>query len=172
MPTKLTSPKVSNRMKQFVDNALPALPFWDVCCDHGYIGIAALKSLKFEEVHFVDQVPHIMERLDKLIHQSPHLNPAYNFFLHISSGENLDMDIYGTILIAGVGGTTIIKILDSLFERQYLKANRLLLSPHLDEHILIPYLESNPISKLYTLTEKILMSERRRIRPLYIYDKI
>lgn len=169
---KLPRPKLTVRMKIFVDNALSDQPFWDVCCDHGYIGIGALQSLKFSEVHFVDQIPHIMDRLDKLIHQSPSLNPDYKFFLHTQSAENLEVPVFGNLLIAGVGGTTIKIILESLVNRNLLKADRLLLSPHLDEHILLPFLEVGKISKEYSLTEKRLIKEGRRERPLYRFDKI
>jgi len=169
---KLAKPKLSNRMKIFIEKALPSYPFWDVCCDHGYIGIGALESLKFSEVHFVDQVPHIMDRLKKLIYQSPALNPDYTFFFHTKSGEEISQDVTGTLLIAGVGGTTIKKILDSLCNQDLLKADRLLLSPHLDENIMLSFLAIEKIALNYTSFEKISIQEGRRIRPLYIVDKI
>ncbi len=167
---KLPKPKVSNRMKIFVDRGLDHMPYWDFCCDHGYIGIYALKSERFSEVHFVDQVPHIMERLKALFRQSK--NPKYDFkyFFHTSSGEDLQYVVNGNCLIAGVGGTTIKIILESLLKSDRLEAKRLLLSPHLDEHILIPFMES--LSELYLFNEKIEIQEGRRVRPLYIYDRI
>jgi hypothetical protein len=64
-----------------------------------------------------------------------------------------------------------LKILDALLKQALLKADRLLLSPHLDEHILLPYLERE-LSTKYILTEKILIPEGPRIRPLYLFEKI
>ncbi len=169
---KLPKPKLSSRMKIFIEKAVPNYPFWDFCCDHGYIGIGALQSLKFSEVHFVDQVPHIMVRLEKLIYQSPALNPDYNFSLHTKAGEDICQEVTGSLLIAGVGGTTIKNILESLCNRDLLRADRLLLSPHLDEHIMNAFLASEKMARKYEVLEKISIQEGRRIRPLYIVDKI
>lgn len=166
---KLPKPKVSERMKIFVDWGIDQLPFWDFCCDHGYIGIHALKSERFSEVHFVDQVPHIIERLQTLFAQSDKVKPEYKFFFHIASGEDLKTKVEGNCLIAGVGGTTIKVILETLSQKDFLHAKRLLLSPHLDEHILNPFMES--LSDQYKLVEKIEIPEGKRVRPLYIYDR-
>ena len=169
--TRLPKPKISPRMKIFVDNSLDGIPFWDFCCDHGYIGIHALKSERFNEVHFVDQVPHIIHRLQALFLQSPHVKEQYKYFFHIAAGEDLSQEVHGNCLIAGVGGTTIKIILENLMAKNILHAKRLLLSPHLDEHILIPFMQNN-LGEKYLLKEKILIQEGRRNRPLYIFDQV
>lgn len=167
---KLPNPKLTTRMKHFIDNALKNQPLWDVCCDHGYVGIKALETSEFPEVHFVDQVPHIMERLETLIKQYWRIKPEHNYFLHLHSGESLEMDVNGTMLVAGVGGLTIKTIVSSLIEKKRLHANRLLLSPHTDEKVLIQYLEDAEFQKIYSITEVILMPEGKRFRALYILD--
>ncbi len=166
---KLPSPKVSLRMKTFVEEAIDGLAFWDFCCDHGYIGIHALKTERFTEVHFVDQVPHIIDRLRALFAQSNKVKPEYRYFFHSLGGEDLEMEVDGNCLIAGVGGTTIKIILENLHSKNLLKAKRLLLSPHLDEHILLPFLEEK-LSEHYALVKKIMIPEGKRIRPLYVLD--
>jgi tRNA (adenine22-N1)-methyltransferase len=166
---KLPKPKVSERMKIFVDHGIDQLPYWDFCCDHGYIGIHALKSERFSEVHFVDQIPHIIERLQALFAQSDKVKPEYKYFFHIAAGEDLITKVEGNCLIAGVGGTTIKVILETLSQKDLLHAKRLLLSPHLDEHILNPFMES--LNDRYKLVEKIEIPEGKRVRPLYIYDR-
>ncbi len=169
---KLPNPKLSKRMQCFIENALKDRPFWDVCCDHGYVGLKALESCEFSEVHFVDQVPHIMHRLESLINQSWRIKANSKYFLYLMPGEDLEMEILGTILIAGVGGLTIKTIISSLITANKLKAHRLLLSPHTDEVVLVKYVEDNSFNKLYSLTNKILMPEGSRFRPLYIFDLI
>lgn len=168
---KLPAPKVSKRMKIFVAKALDSEAFWDFCCDHGYIGIHALKVERFKEVHFVDQVPHIIHRLQKLFTQSHKVKEEYRYFFHITEGENLGVVVDGNCLIAGVGGTTIKVILENLKSNDLLQAKRLLLSPHLDEHILIPFMQEK-LGTSYQFKEKILIPEGSRNRPLYIYDLI
>lgn len=167
---KLPNPKLSNRMKCFIEHALKGQPFWDVCCDHGYVGIKALESSEFLEVHFVDQVPHIMQRLETLIKQSWRIKPEYKYFLYLLPGEEIEGEVCGTLLIAGVGGLTIMTIVSTLIANQKLKAQRLLLSPHTDEKVLIQYMDDENFKNLYSFTDKILIPEGKRFRPLYIFD--
>jgi len=167
---KLPNPKLTKRMKCFIDNAIKDEALWDICCDHGYVGIKALETSQFTEVHFVDQVPHIMERLETLIKQYWRIRPEHKYTLHLMSGEELDLDVDGTMLVAGVGGLTIKTIVSSLIEKNKLHAKRLLLSPHTDEKVLIQYLDDADFKKNYKFTEKIIMPEGKRFRPLYILD--
>lgn len=167
---KLPNPKLSKRMKYFIEYALKDKPFWDVCCDHGYVGIKVLESSEFPEVHFVDQVPHIMQRLEALIKQSWRISPHHKYFLYLMPGEKIESEVHGTLLIAGVGGLTIKTIISHLIGNQKLQARRLLLSPHTDEKVLIHYIEDESFTNLYSFTKKILMPEGIRFRPLYIFD--
>ena len=167
---KLPNPKLTKRMKCFIDHALIDKPLWDICCDHGYVGIKALETSQFSEVHFVDQVPHIMERLETLIKQYWRIKPQHKYFLHTISGENLEEEVGGTLLIAGVGGLTIAVTIKALLKKNKLSAQRLLLSPHTDEKVLIEYLGDADFQKIYSVTDKVLIPEGKRFRPLYIVD--
>lgn len=167
---RLTNPKLSKRMKCFIDNALKNDVLWDICCDHGYVGIKALETSQFSEVHFVDQIPHVIDRLETLIKQYWRIKPEHRYSLHVMAGEDLDIDLRGTILIAGVGGLTIKKIVSTLIEKKRLHAKRLLLSPHTDEKTLIQYMDEIDFQNMYSITEKIMMPEGKRFRPLYILD--
>ena len=167
---RLPRPKLSSRMLTFIEHAVIGAPFWDVCCDHGYVGIKALETRLFPVVHFVDQVPHIMDRLKTLIEQSREGSLHSHYFLYSSSGEDLEENVEGTLLIAGVGGLTIKTILESLINKDKLKAQRLLLSPHTDERVLVDYMSNENFKTLYRPTEKILIPEGKRHRPLYLLD--
>jgi tRNA (adenine22-N1)-methyltransferase len=167
----LPNPKLTKRMKCFIDHAIKDEALWDICCDHGYVGIKALETSQFSEVHFVDQVPHIMNRLDTLIKQYWRIKPEHKYTLHLISGEDLEFDVEGTMLVAGVGGLTIKTIVSRLLEKNKLHAKRLLLSPHTDEKVLINYLDDVEFQHLYSVTDKILMPEGKRFRPLYVLDR-
>lgn len=169
---KLPKPKVSPRMQFFVDEADPGMPFWDFCCDHGYIGIAALLSNKFTAVHFVDQIPHIIDRLKKLFAQSPEKNLYPNYFFHDNGGENLDCEIEGNIIIAGVGGRTIISILQAIIKKNHLKAKKIILSPHLDIKMMEEFCLEQLENYHYQLLKKVEINENNRIRPVYIWTKL
>lgn len=158
-------------MQLFLENALIDAPFWDICCDHGHVGIGALEKKISSEVHFVDQLPHIFERLDQLIRQTLPDQNNYRYYLHPMKGEQIDFTVEGTCLIAGVGGLTIKKILEALFVADKLKAQRLLLSPHTDIQVMLEFIESADFANQYTLVEKFSLKERKKIRSLYILDK-
>lgn len=166
----LPNPKLSGRMLTFLEHALKDEVLWDICCDHGYVGIKALHSGQFSKVHFVDKIPHIMERLATLINQRSKKNTC-PYELHVMAGEDLNMEVSGSVLIAGVGGLTIKIIIDSLIAKNVLKAEKLLLSPHTDEKVLVEYLESEIIKNNFVLENKIMMPEGPRLRPLYILIK-
>ncbi|MBY0414584.1 MAG: class I SAM-dependent methyltransferase [Bdellovibrionales bacterium] len=157
-------------MLTFIEVAIPGIPYWDICCDHGYVGIKALRSELFPEVHFVDQVPHIMDRLQLLIDEAPRpfLRPYY---LHLKSGQDIECDLYGNVLVAGVGGLTIRLILEKLMQEKKLKSQRLLLSPHTDEKVLVNFVESKLFQEQYVFIKKIDIPEGKRTRPLYVFDQ-
>lgn len=165
----MSKPRLSFRMKIFIDKALPNEPFWDVCCDHGYVGIGALESRKFPYVYFVDQLPHIMKKLEIFIDKAPDTKKNPNYLLITAPGENIKIPIEGTLLIAGVGATTIINIL----KRAPINAKRILLSPHLEVKKLEEYIACDLCAKRsYQLTEIIQIPEGKRMRPLYILDLV
>lgn len=162
--------KVSLRMKTFIEHALPNAPFWDICCDHGHIGLEASLRGTFSEVHFVDQVPHIMKKLEELIASKP--KGQTPLFIHCLAAEKLDLKIEGTFLVAGVGGLTISTIIKPLLENNRLACERLLLSPQTDEKTLLLFIDSDIMKLSYSLTAKILIPEGKRVRSLYVFDQI
>lgn len=167
--------KLSLRMNLFLDSALPNVPFWDICCDHGYVGLGALviknQEKCFTSVYFVDQVSHIMESLQLKI---DHLynKPNIPYELYCLAAEELDVDLTGTVLIAGVGGFTIKKILSNLLSKNKLKAKRLLLSPHTDIKILEEFITYDEFQKKYFLKYKLSVVVGKKEKPFYIFDHI
>ncbi len=159
---------VSSRMKLFVDSALPNLAFWDMCCDHGYIGLYALQTNLFTEIHFVDQVPEIISKLKDRIDKSNQLKSHHKIYFYSQDASSISDVVDGNILIAGVGGSTMIKILSGLSNSYKLNANRILLSPHLEEDLIVSYMNSK---QQYFLQQKIEFKERHRVRSLYVFDK-
>ena len=96
--------KVSERLMAIYENLIQGESVWDFCCDHGYLGISAYRSGYFPEVHFVDQVPHIIQRLQQEFAQK-HFDEenSQQAFFWAQSGESLEVPLTGTAVIAGVG---------------------------------------------------------------------
>lgn len=121
--------RLSERLQVLLEGALPGQPLWDICCDHGLLGIRALQEKKVSQVHFVDQVPEIMRRLEARLRE---LGLDHGE-LHLADAGTLRVPVEGTVVMAGVGGQCILDILKGLIECGSLQASRLVLSPQKDE---------------------------------------
>lgn len=164
--------KLSLRLATALENALPWQPFWDICCDHGLLGIQALRSEKFPQVHFVDQVPQLIENLQvKIKAKEQSLDkaaplPAYFYSI---PAENLKEKLSGNICVLGIGAQKMEIFLKAWENSELLQAQRLILSPHKDEkwflEKVIPELEN------YQLQKQIDLCERGRKRSLFILDR-
>lgn len=161
-------------MQLIFDYLIHGEPVWDFCCDHGYMGLKAYHSGFFPEVHFVDQVPHIMARLEQSF-LAKHLKPEYlqRAFFWAESGENISAPLKGTAIIAGVGAHTTIQILRGLFGREGAQASRFILVPQKDEELLEQELAAwEHFKSLYKIADVTHVREGSRIRKLLIFDKI
>ena len=150
------------------------MPVWDFCCDHGYMGLMAYHSGAFPEIHFVDQVPHIIAKLEENFrtkHQREEKPHVVNFWAE--SGENIPQMLTGTAIIAGVGAHTVIKILRGIYANDRLNAQRLILVPQKKEELLECTLrEWNDFQLRYRFVSSTDVVEGHRSRKLLIYDKI
>lgn len=165
--------KLSRRMQLIYDHLLPGKPVWDFCCDHGYLGLNAYESGLFSEVHFVDQVPHIIEQLQQRF-QSEYFreDAGTKAYFHSRPGEDVPVELQGTVVIAGVGAHTIFQILQGLVQKGVLKADRLILGPQRDEEKLLVFLQEMPNFTYENGARFLSIEERGRDRKLLICDKI
>ena len=154
---------LSPRIQLIVDHVIPNEPFWDLCCDHGYIGIGALTYKDVSEVHFVDQVPHIIEKI-----QSYSKSTQTPLFYHTSPAENLTEQFSGTVVICGVGMNTIQDVLVANQKNKKSSIQRWIIGPHTHQDV------SEVLSSLltnYKLFQKTSVLERGRTRDFYIFDQ-
>lgn len=165
-------PKLSLRLQTIYDHLLPGKPVWDFCCDHGYLGLYAYRMGAFPEVHFVDQVPEIIERLEgrfKAKHLQPESFPSRAFF-HVSAAEHLSVPLTGTVVMAGVGSHTI---LDVLSTQDFRNVERLILGPQKDEELLLQSLETaRGIASSHKLQKNLEIMEKERRRTLLVLDNM
>jgi len=152
--------KLSARLELLLKQGLEGQDFWDVCCDHGYLGESALKSGRFRQVHFVDSVPHIIQSLKFRLEN----NEAR--FLALRA-EELAEPLTGTVVLAGVGGFTIIKILQRWEEKNLLRAQRLVLNPLTHVKELEQFLE---VWTSYREVERLFVREREKERQVLVLD--
>ncbi|AZZ35571.1 SAM-dependent methyltransferase [Bdellovibrio sp. qaytius] len=164
--------KLSERLTFVYENLIPDKDVWDICCDHGYLGIAAYKNANFTHIYFVDRVPEIIERLKIQFHKSVFkIDSAVKATFICTSAQEIKTNVTGTVCITGVGGSTVFKILDGLSKNNLLNADRLILGPHRDEMNLLEMIKDSERLNQYQLKSEIKVVERTTSRSLFILDK-
>jgi tRNA (adenine22-N1)-methyltransferase len=134
----------------------PYQEIWDLCCDHGFLGMALLDKQAANKLHFVDQLPVITEPLSKVLKQYP----SQCYQVHTCPAEQISINAAKKtlVIIAGVGGETVIDILEALASHNTLSNVELLLSPANSTYELRTYLRE----KQFGLIKEAAVFERRR----------
>jgi tRNA (adenine22-N1)-methyltransferase len=163
--------KLSPRLQLIYDQLIPGKPVWDICCDHGYLGLKAYQAGAFPQVYFVDQVDSIIEKL-KTSFREEFLQADFHqqaYFIS-SRAEELPREVTGTAVIAGVGAYTIFKILCTLESKSFLQAQKLILVPQRDEQKLQELLKERHCFgyKSWTLAGEV--QERGRSRRIFVLE--
>lgn len=117
--------RLGSRLHHLYQWALAAGPFadiWDLCCDHGRLGLHLYQSHLTEpacarcQVHLVDCVPHI---IDDLKNRYAHWEGEY---LAINCRDSGETDLPGggrqLVMVAGVSGGTIVNIIARLLRAE------------------------------------------------------
>lgn len=160
--------KFSPRLRALYDACEPGHPLADLCCDHGYLGIHAYASKLFPEILFVDQAEHGMQILKQKFAQYADVDSRATQvrFLTSDAGQ-IKVPLQGTVVIAGVGGVNMMKILSELEKRGMLQARSLILAPHRHRHLYeVEYLFNFRKVSVTEITEKSIQ------RPIFVFKKI
>lgn len=115
---------LSLRLQTLLDRCHSDLPLWDLCCDHGLLGLQALNSGRFTEVIFNDIVPHVLEPLRRQVGDDARVICA--------PAEDIPEQLTGNLVLAGIGGERILKILLAHFGRGTLRAKHIVTCPEKD----------------------------------------
>ena len=111
--------------------------FYDLCCDHGHLGLNVSNNLNPFKTTLNDRVKSVCEKLSRL---TAHMAKGDVVVLNQDASQiKLDMHTPRFIVIAGVGGPLAIKILEGL-KSQLRSEDVLLLSPHTKIHEFRQYL--------------------------------
>lgn len=89
---------------------------WDLCCDHGRLGMALLETHRAPWVHFNDSVPSILTELETQLQRFG----AEHYRLHPGPAEALILPKTGRhlLVLAGVGDELSVRILQSLRQQE------------------------------------------------------
>lgn len=111
--------KLSPRLQHIYNWAIAAGPYthvWDLCCDHGRLGLHLhqSQSLGAAQIHLIDCVPSVINDLKEKC------EPFTDSRLQITCADacQLQLPLGGQhlIILAGIGGETLVKILAGIVE--------------------------------------------------------
>jgi tRNA (adenine22-N1)-methyltransferase len=139
---------------------------WDCCCDHGLLGQSLLERAVSAKIHFVDIVPNIMKQLETKLQDAFPLNTlssadkAWQVYcidvcdlpLQHLSGKHL-------VIIAGVGGDLMIKIIKRICQQHPDTNIDFLLCPVYHQYLLREQL----IQLGFSLYKEALVAEKKHI---------
>jgi len=87
---------------------------WDIGCDHSLLALMNLREKKFSKVYCVDKSKSSLEKINQKIRV---IDPLRIEVIQ-SDGCLLNWkDVSGTVVIAGVGGNTVLKVVESCPEK-------------------------------------------------------
>ena len=106
--------KFSQRIKLLVGYIKQDSVLYDLCCDHGNFGILAHKQNKSREIHFVDSVPSIIQRLEVKV--EPHIADDVDVIFKAEDARKIVVKDNASIILAGVGDHLGAEILSELID--------------------------------------------------------
>ena len=138
--------KLSKRLSSILDAVEFRETFYDVCCDHGELGIAAAQSLLANQVIFIDQVPSIMESLDLKL-KATDIPSAVGVKTWCQDASQKEIFIKNSnFVVAGIGENTAISILEKI---NLCNDSEIILSIHSDNFLLREYLIERGLKTTY-----------------------
>lgn len=133
---------------------------WDCCCDHGLLGSALLSQLAAPNIHFVDIVPTLMNKLEtKLQRLYPH-SPS-NWQTHCLDVTALPIREHegkSLVIIAGVGGDLLTQFVNAIHKNHFRTNIDFLLCPVRHQFTLRQQL----IQLHFSLKDEVLVEENHR----------
>ena len=134
---------ISNRIREISSLARPKWPTYDLCCDHGMIGLWILESKNSSSLTLVDCVHQIVQRLDEKIAKFGALLPIETQTK--DAGKVTISEQQANVIIAGVGARKIIEILKSLYPDGF-RDHNLILNPAAPSKELETFLVENGLN--------------------------
>ncbi len=103
--------------------------FWDIGCDHGYLGINVGMHRSYKTVYLVDPSEEVQQKL-KL--SGADIPKVFNYKFIKEKGENLKVKNNSNVFVlCGFGGKQIMRAIESL-SKQLMSPALFILSPHRD----------------------------------------
>ncbi len=158
VPPAYLQSKVSERMRRIVDCIEDGRPTWDLCCDHGLVGLWAWHTRALPELHFVDRVPGIINDLERDV--GLHLDSRGLAFHSIDAVSLVLPERPCNVILCGIGFRAFERIMSALYANP--REDRLVASVHAEEGRLAPFLERTG----WQLVQQFEVHEDGRLRTI------
>lgn len=120
---------LSVRLKNIYDLILPNQPLWDIGCDHGYVGLHAYRNRLCTEVNLVDQSREVLHSTYLRIAEWFPERAGEELRVWCLDAERKALPISsGTVVMAGLGTGTIVRMIVNLFSENVPAEVRLVLA--------------------------------------------
>lgn len=133
----------------------PELPIqlWDCCCDHGFLGRNFINNKQLQAIHFVDCIPSIIEQLNQKLLRLPNIIQAEKIHTHVSSAGDIHLtdNTHHIVVLAGIGGITLIELLESLYNNHQSHSGHILfaLCPNHHSYAVRQFLQQKNFSLIH-----------------------
>lgn len=149
---------LSLRLKALYDLALVQdRVVYDLCCDHGQLGLAIHVDKKPKQTILNDKVHSITDKLKDLVQEQ--FPDDKTIIVKNEDASKIEL-LHGDkklIFIAGVGGPLIIEIIDNIFDNLN-EEDILVISPHTKVHEVRKHLHN----KGFNLIDEVLIEEQEQ----------
>lgn len=147
-------------IEQFQTSNEPYHTLWDCCCDHGYLGIKLLHKGLCQCLHFNDQVPHLIDDVQRRLNQYPDgfLIPSVSATAGDAGELRLNGEHKNLMIFAGIGGEHMVTILKELVVAHDDQSIDFLFCPSTTQFDLREYLAEQS----FNLLAESLVTERGR----------
>jgi tRNA (adenine22-N1)-methyltransferase len=158
---------MSDRIRRLASYVRPHSVLYDLCCDHGYIGLTAWDQKSLAGLVFVDQSPNalcaVQEALkERQLTDDPRVQVITGFAENLQIQNQSPCDF----VIAGVGIRTIVTIIRELFPKGP-GLHRLIICPEKNSLELRSFLRTQTLG---VVAEDVVM-EAERFREIIVLEE-
>lgn len=150
-------------IQQWIDQQDTYHDIWDVCCDHGHLGLHLHHNHPLTHVHLIDKIPSIIDKI------RAKYTPLIDSRLHIQNLDAQDIVLTGTprqmVVIAGIGGGTVKSLLQAIIanpKNASQHAIDFILSPNAHTFELRNYLHNSIDGKVFELINEAFVSDNNK----------
>lgn len=150
-------------IRQWIDQQDTYHDIWDLCCDHGHLGLHLHQNHTLTHVHLIDKIPSIIHKIRKKY------TSLIDSRLHMQQLDAQDIVLTGTprqmIVIAGIGGGTVKSLLQAIIanpKNASQHAIDFIISPNAHTFELRNYLRNNIEGYVFELINEAFISDNNK----------